>query len=187
LRDKMFTYVLASTVAFLLILTLTVVVFKPQNQESQQEEDRWMVCRAKFCVFSTCKDVTLYVAWTDKLMSEGYKFKDSYDFLNKSAVGILFIFTNKTYPIGITMKDVKLPLKAVFYTASYKNFMTEPVEEVGNKTKKVWLEYYAEKEYVINDKAIIAMIEYNPQAYKKLVSIITAHEIELDPSNCYLT
>jgi len=171
-------------------------------------QTRWMVCRAKFYTdiiyFSRYKNITLYVAWTDKLMAEGYKYKDSYDFLNKSAVGILFFFTGKTYPIEISMKDVKLPLTAVFYTRYYG--LREPVEEKTNVNKIMLKKYYEKdlepgKEYIIRDAAIDAMIEFDPNAYYdlrmecKLLSTIANiktcwleedHIIEIDPNDCYL-
>jgi len=179
------------------------------QSQSMDMQTRWMVCRVKFYTdtisFSRYKNITLYVAWTDKLMSEGYRYKDSYDFLNKSAVGILFFFKDKTYPITISMKDVRLPITAVFYTTYIP--LREPVEEKTN-VKKIMLSKYYEKdlepgkEYVINDPIIIAMIEFDPNAYfdlttecaylstiAKIKSCWTAydHIIEIDPNNCYLT
>jgi uncharacterized membrane protein (UPF0127 family) len=53
----------------------------------------------------------LYLADSPRLMAEGYKNKDSYDFANRGAVGMLFpIYMLKPTHVCFTMKDVKLPL-----------------------------------------------------------------------------
>jgi len=169
--------VLAASIA--LVAIIAIALFMAINVSNKaQEEKTWIVCPASLVVNDrVVKDFKVYWAWSNTLMREGYKYKDSYDFFNQSAIGILFLFDKNNYPSGITMRDVKLPLHAVFFI-DYTGFSSifKPIEEVSNKTV-ILLDRVDEadlepgKEYRLNNPFYYAMIEFNPQAYSELIKV----------------
>jgi len=173
--DAMRKALIASVIVAMIGITAFIVVNNQVRVETSSASKQWKVCNATLLdpiERKPLKNFTVYWAWNDDLMHEGYKFKSTYDFLNQSAIGMLFLFNNVKYPITITMKDVNMSLLAVFYTIYVKP--SEPVEELSNASNTILLEYYTDKElepgkeYSINYGFIKAMIEFNPQAYSEL-------------------
>jgi len=170
--------VLVASIALVAVIAITLIAsFMATNVGSKAgEEKAWKVCTATLLDLFTnkpLKNFTVYWAWSMELMLEGYKYKDSYDFLNQSAIGMLFLIDRANYPSGITMKDVKLPLHAVFF---YRYYEYKPIEEVSNKTiillnKVDEADLEPGKVYRINNPFYDAMIEFNPQAYKELIHV----------------
>jgi len=165
--------VLIASVA--LVAVIVVALFMAANIGGKAvEEKAWRVCPAALLgsEYKPLKNFTVYWAWNEDLMREGYRYKESYDFLNQSAIGMLFLFDRNNYPSGITMRDVKLPLHAVFF---YRHYEYKPIEEVSNKTV-ILLDKVDEadlepgKEYRLNS-LYDAMIEFNPQAYSELIKV----------------
>jgi len=164
--------VLIASAILVVIVTVALLATTSINNKTR-EEKRWRVCTVYLIEPFTHRvlgNFTVYWAWNEDLMREGYRYKDSYDFLNQSAIGMLFLFNNMKYGVHVTMKDVKLPLHAVFFS-TYHEF--QPVEEISNVAfmQKVWeANLEPGKEYVVN-LFINAIIEFDPQAYSKLIRV----------------
>jgi len=186
--------VLVASIA-LVVLTATALFIVINIGSKAVEEKTWRVCTATLLdpiERKPLKNFTVYWAWSSTLMREGYRYKDSYDFLNYSAVGMLFLLNSTEREVHVTMRDVKLPLHAVFY--EYK-----PAEIVSNKTVILLHNIYgADLEpgreywfYTLHD----AMIEFNPQAYSELIQVcettnstycnqLNDYYIQIDLDNC---
>jgi len=131
---------------------------------AQQE---FKVCDATIYVNSSSIPVKLYYAWNERLMTEGYRNKDSYDFNNVGAVGMLFVVNCSD--VEITMRNVKLPLVAVLYRREdCCSRRLVPVESLLLEPGK---------EYPI--PRVYAFVEYNPEFFDKyLKGAIHVLEIE---------
>ena len=69
------------------------------------------------------KNITVYYADTVDKMSEGYKYKNSYDFAGKGAAGMLFpLHKLDTTRVCFTMKDVDLDLILVVARKVYFDY-----------------------------------------------------------------
>jgi len=167
--------VLVASIA--LVAVIAIALFTAINIGNRASEGKaWKVCTVTLLdpfEYKPLKNFTVYWAWSSTLMQEGYKLKDSYDFMNQSAIGMLFLFDRNNYPAGITMRDVKLPLHAVFFNRHYEY---KPIEEVSNKTvllfdKGIETDLEPGKEYKINNPFYDAMIEFDPQAYSDLIKV----------------
>jgi uncharacterized membrane protein (UPF0127 family) len=140
----------------------------------------------------------LYVANTSELRSEGYKHKDSIDFANKGAVGM--IFTNvinidwreidKT--IVLTMKDVKFPL-VLLVVAEKLAAPDVIIDEVYMEPEKeykitIWRSWAGP--YYINNKSILTLsglyfIELDPLFARELKQKLNVSSLEgLTSSPC---
>jgi len=72
------------------------------------------------------KNITVYYADTVDKMSEGYKYKSSYDFAGKGAVGILFpLYKLGTTRVCFTMRDVNLDLILVVARRTSRDYTIE--------------------------------------------------------------
>jgi len=123
------------------------------------------VCDSIIYMNNSTIPVRLYYAWSPELMKEGYKDKDSYDFLNRGAAGMLFI-VNYSSNIGITMKGARLPLVAVLYVAN------ESVVEGGTFPKLISIDsIYLEpgREYALL-RPVYAFVEYSPEFFDRYLN-----------------
>jgi hypothetical protein len=95
------------------------------------------------------RNITVYYADTVDKMSEGYKYKNNYDFSGKGAVGILFpLYKLGTTRVCFTMRDVNLNLILVVarrtsrdYTIEEKIYMPKGSSDTCIDTSNPLLKY----------------------------------------------
>lgn len=114
----------------------------------------------------------VYVADSPEKLQEGYKFKDSYDFLGKGASGILLdVRRYAGATITITMHDVRLPLSVIVLS-----------NHNGGYEIKSWKELNPEENWNIqlpkNDPVIL---ELDPAIGKEILDHATAITIHIHP------
>jgi len=159
---------LATTIVFAALFILII-----QNlRDPFAELKTFRVCDAIIYTDNNTIPIKLYYAWYRLLMSQGYRNKDSYDFNNVGAVGMLFI-VDYSSDVGITMRNVRFPLVAVLY------IVNESVVERGSFPKLISIDsIYLEpnKEYAVL-KPVYAFIEYDPIFYYRYLN--KTHVVEI--------
>jgi len=139
------------------VFVVSIIMLLPKDSFAVLETFR--VCNATIYVNGSTVPVRLYYAWNVLLMKEGYKEKSSYDFNNVGAVGMLFILNYSS--VGITMKDVRLPLVAVLYIANESVVAADTFPKLIS-IDSVYLE--PGREYALL-RPVYAFVEYSPEFY----------------------
>jgi len=123
------------------------------------------------------ENVKLYVAHNRELASEGYKHKDSIDFLGIGARGMLFplFMLYNSSEIVITMKDVKFPLYAQIFTAEI-NIPSGYIREKLNITTITLRPLEGKmlqpgREYIISKPLFGFLIEWDPAFVNDTVTV----------------
>jgi len=123
------------------------------------------------------ENVKLYVAYTRELASEGYKHKNSTDFMNIGARGMLFplFMLYNSSSIVITMKDVKFKLYAQLYTAEI-DIPSQLIREKLNITTITLRPLEAkllepDKEYIVSTPPLAFLIEWDPAFVNDTVTV----------------
>jgi len=163
--------ILTIIVATWIIFIFGFTTYITYEMITEATNNSFRICEATIYTDNMSIPIRLYYAWNPALMSQGYKNKDSYDFLDKGAVGMLFIVNYSS--IEITMRDVKFPLVAVLYIAN------DSIVERGSFPKLISIDsIYLEpsKDYVIT-KQIYAFIEYDPIFYYRYLN--KTHVVEI--------
>jgi len=127
-----------------------------------QHQATFKVCDTVAYVNGSSIPLKLYYAWNPLLMGQGYRGKDSYDFDNTGAVGMLFV-VDGSVSITISMQNVKLPLVAVLYVSNetaVKSGAIPKLVSIGS----VNLE--PDNDYTITSQ-IYAFVEYDPKFYSE--------------------
>jgi uncharacterized membrane protein (UPF0127 family) len=200
-------------VAVIAIVMIAVGVMAMQRPSPAFDNEKWKT----ICVFigyrpEQPKTVTvgferlgpvgakaiLYIANTSELHVEGYKFKDSIDFANKGAVGM--IFTNvinidwreidKT--IVFTMKDVKFPLVLLVVAGKLlqPDIIIDEIYMQPNQDYKITIWRSWAGPYYVNNKNILTLsglyfIELDPGFVKQLKQKLNVTSLEgLEVSAC---
>ncbi|MEL9939762.1 MAG: hypothetical protein QW632_00550 [Ignisphaera sp.] len=146
--------VLATVFALLMLNTIAV-----QNQQSS-----FGLCAMKV----DNKVYLLYLADSPALWAEGYKNKDSIDFMKVGAIGIIFMNKNGWYEdILITMEDVKV------------NFSIYLIVEIGNKLYIVKPTVSRVSEYIFKISNPYPMLGAKTVAFVEMDPITGVKEVEL--------
>jgi len=166
LPDAVKTSLLIVSIA-LFVIAIGIMLYEVVNYYIHGPTFR--ICDVVIYVNNSTVPVRLYYAWNERLMAEGYRNKDSYDFLGKGAVGMLFIVNYSS--VEITMKDVKLPLIAVLYERADSPQKLIPIPDCGGQyCEPIPFAIYLEpgKEYPI--PRVYAFVEYSPEFYYRYLN-----------------
>lgn len=151
---KIYSLILITLLVVIIVIAIYIVINRHDNPgiaEKAPQEGAWSIA----CLKINMIEAKLYNADTPSRWSEGYMFKNSTDFLNVGAVGMLFKIPLRPGSIVVfTMRNVAFPLYLLHIS---------PVEGVGDVAIEI---IYMEPE---ND-------------YTVTVRTSNDYFIELDPS-----
>ena len=165
---------------FLVTIAMISLLYPPLFEEMKHTVIRsvlsfvWRTCNTTMCLSNnSCREVVLYIA-SGPLRYEGYKNKRSTDFLNRSAIGMLFNISDmKGLLLAIDMNNVSFPLVACLYKAV--KVCCEKIELVPVTCKRL----EPGKIYLVENSGADVMVEYDTKVFEN-ISLDTPPTLYID-------
>ncbi|MEM0313289.1 MAG: hypothetical protein QXQ41_01915 [Candidatus Bathyarchaeia archaeon] len=136
------TFIYAVVALICSLSALAIVTFQLFKLYSSNTNTSWETCKVTIITVTPTfiypyrhvreYQLKVYVADTPEKLQEGYRFKDSYDFLGKGASGILLdVRPYAEATVTITMQNVHLPLTVIVLSSYDSGYKIESWKELN--------------------------------------------------------